>query len=236
MYVLYNNKKMIKCKNCEKTFRSNKEFFKHLHCNRCNTRTIVTKKKNDNLLSFSDIKKNPEIPEKYICKYCKRTYTYKSNHSRHLHICQDKQALEHILFNQNFTIDEFLKLRDSLQNNIGKVVKNDKKKNKKNGKNVNFSINQEIQNTNIIHNHNNLTNNINTTNNNLAILVNSPIIKNINPFGKENYEYILDNEDLCLKILKKWITELIVYSLQYIMKNRTEISLRRILQKKLLLY
>ena len=50
---------------------------------------------------------------------------------------------------------------------------------------------------------NNLTNNINTTNNNLAILVNSQIIKNINPFGKENYEYILDNEDLCLKILKK---------------------------------
>ena len=194
---------MINCKNCGKNFRSNQDFFKHLHSNKCNSRRITKKNENDNLLSFCEKTEKKENPKIYTCKYCKRTYKYKSNHSRHLQTCQDRHALEHILFNQNFTIDEFLKIRDSLHDNMSKTVKNENKNIKKNEKNVNLSINQEIKNTNIIHNHNNLTNNINTTNNNLAILVNSQIIKNINPFGKENYEYILDNEDLCLKILKK---------------------------------
>lgn len=194
---------MIICKNCGKKFRSNKEFCDHLNSNRCKCRRITEKNQNDNLLSFSEKTEKKENPKLYVCKYCKRTYKHKSNHSRHLQTCQDKQALEHILFNQNFTIDEFIKLRDSLQDNASKTVKNGKKNDKKNAKKVNFAINQEIKNTNIIHNHNNLTNNINTTNNNLNILVHSQIIKNINPFGKENYEYILDNEDLCLKILKK---------------------------------
>ena len=57
MYVIYNNKKMIKCKNCEKTFRSNKEFLIIYTVTSVILERLQKKNQNDNLLSFSDKKK-----------------------------------------------------------------------------------------------------------------------------------------------------------------------------------
>ena len=64
---------MINCKNCGKNFRSNQDFFKHLHSNKCNSRRITKKNENDNLLSFCEKTEKKENPKIYTCKYCKRT-------------------------------------------------------------------------------------------------------------------------------------------------------------------
>ena len=108
--------------------------------------------------------------------YCKSNYSHKSSLSRHIKNCKEKLALEHILGNnlkqQNMSLDEFIKMRDSMEN-----------------ENTN-----NIENKITINNITNLTNNIQINNhkNNFSI----------NPFGKESYDHIINDKELCMEVLK----------------------------------
>ena len=165
---------MILCKFCNKKFDTPSKYFKHLHQKRCNSRSTGIKMENANRLAYSEPKKN-EI-KNYVCMYCKSNYSHKSSLSRHIKNCKEKLALEHILGNnlkqQNMSLDEFIKMRDSMEN-----------------ENTN-----NIENTITINNITNLTNNIQINNhkNNFSI----------NPFGKESYDHIINDKELCMEVLK----------------------------------
>lgn len=165
---------MILCKFCNKKFDTPAKYFKHLHQNRCNSRSTGIKIQNANQLAYSEPKKT-EI-KNYVCMYCKSNYSHKSSLSRHIKKCKEKLALEHILGNnlkqQNMSLDEFITMRDSMEN--------------ENSNNV--------ENTITINNITNLTNNIQINNNKNNF--------SINPFGKESYDHIINDKDLCMEVLK----------------------------------
>lgn len=166
---------MIFCKLCNKKFDTPSKYFKHLHQNKCKNRTIGIKSENANrLASFSE--KNDK-PNCYVCMYCKNIYSHKSSLSRHVKKCKEKEALQHILGNnlkeKNMSLDEFIKWRDTMENENDNTIKN------------NITINN-------ITNLTNLTNNIQINNNNVLI----------NPFGKESYDHIINDKELCMEVLK----------------------------------
>lgn len=166
---------MTFCKFCKKKFDSPSKYFKHFHQNKCNYHTIGMKKPDANRVSIFEQKKKSE--NNLICMYCKNVYSHKSSLSRHVKKCKEKLALEHILGNdlkqQNMSLDEFINWRDSMEN-------------------VNNKQDTNIENKITINNITNLTNNIQINNNNLSI----------NPFGKESYDHIINDKELCMEVLK----------------------------------
>ena len=150
-------------------------------------------------------------PKMYECVYCSQTYKHHSSKYRHESTCKRKISVEKYLAENNMTLEEYIKFR----NITGLIIGSKQPGGSSQPTRINTSTtnSHNINNTNQYTNSGN-TNSGNTYNNTMDIKIDlsthntlnvgsANSLPDINPFGKETFDHILQDRELALMILRK---------------------------------
>jgi len=145
-------------------------------------------------------------PKMYACDYCNQLFKHHSSRHRHTAVCKKKDSIEKFLAENNMTLEEFIKFRST----TNMVVSNRHASSQAaciDNSVTNNNTNSGNTNSGNVNSGNTYTNNmdikIDLSTHNTLNLTTGNALSDINPFGKETFDHILQDRELGLMILRK---------------------------------